>query len=278
MLTVINANMANAIRSRTVQKGIDPRDYALVAFGGAGPAARRRGGRHAGHSRGDRAAASRHHLGDRPARPRDLHYDAIRTAFQVRARARPRAHQRATSPPWRRSSPSAVHRRRHRRSRTSRFERRGDLRYVGQGYELQVPIPDGHDRRQGAGQGVRDLPRAPSPRVRPPLRRARIEIVNMRLTGVGRCRQDRQARRRRGNSLDAARVKTGTLHVPRRRQARRAIDDRLLSRATCCRSARHRRSRHHPAERLAPPSCRPAAQRRGRRRRQPDHPRSEAQP
>ena len=29
--------MANAIRSRTVQKGIDPREYALVAFGGAGP-------------------------------------------------------------------------------------------------------------------------------------------------------------------------------------------------------------------------------------------------
>ena len=30
--------MANAIRSRTIfQKGIDPRDYSLVAFGGAGP-------------------------------------------------------------------------------------------------------------------------------------------------------------------------------------------------------------------------------------------------
>ena len=29
--------MANAIRSRTVQKGIDPRGFSLVAFGGAGP-------------------------------------------------------------------------------------------------------------------------------------------------------------------------------------------------------------------------------------------------
>ena len=37
VLTIVTANMANAIRSRTVQKGIDPRDYALVAFGGAGP-------------------------------------------------------------------------------------------------------------------------------------------------------------------------------------------------------------------------------------------------
>ena len=37
ILTIINGNMANAIRSRTVQKGIDPRGFALVAFGGAGP-------------------------------------------------------------------------------------------------------------------------------------------------------------------------------------------------------------------------------------------------
>jgi len=37
VLTILNANMANAIRARTVQKGLDPRDFALVAFGGAGP-------------------------------------------------------------------------------------------------------------------------------------------------------------------------------------------------------------------------------------------------
>mgnify|MGYP006214242883 CR=1 FL=1 len=30
VITLINANMANAIRSRTVQKGIDPRNYVLV--------------------------------------------------------------------------------------------------------------------------------------------------------------------------------------------------------------------------------------------------------
>src|SRR6202012_1987816 len=37
ILTIVNANMANAISSRTVQKGLDPRDFVLVAFGGAGP-------------------------------------------------------------------------------------------------------------------------------------------------------------------------------------------------------------------------------------------------
>jgi N-methylhydantoinase A len=37
MLAIINANMADAMRTITVKQGIDPRDFALVAFGGAGP-------------------------------------------------------------------------------------------------------------------------------------------------------------------------------------------------------------------------------------------------
>lgn len=34
---VVNAKMADAIRTLTVRKGIDPREFTLVAFGGAGP-------------------------------------------------------------------------------------------------------------------------------------------------------------------------------------------------------------------------------------------------
>lgn len=37
MLDVVNAKMAQAIRTITVEKGIEPRDFAIVAFGGAGP-------------------------------------------------------------------------------------------------------------------------------------------------------------------------------------------------------------------------------------------------
>jgi N-methylhydantoinase A len=37
MLTIINAKMADAMRTITVEQGIDPRDFSLVAFGGAGP-------------------------------------------------------------------------------------------------------------------------------------------------------------------------------------------------------------------------------------------------
>ena len=34
---VANANMARAIRSVTIERGRDPRDFTLVAFGGSGP-------------------------------------------------------------------------------------------------------------------------------------------------------------------------------------------------------------------------------------------------
>ena len=37
MLAVADATMANAIREITIMRGIDPRDFTLVAFGGAGP-------------------------------------------------------------------------------------------------------------------------------------------------------------------------------------------------------------------------------------------------
>ena len=139
-LTILNANMANAIRSRTVQKGIDPRGFALVAMGGAGPL------------HGAEVAA----MLDIPEvivppypgissamglLTADLKYDAIRTQFQL-------------------SSSVDLHRinadfakmeadltARFAEDRIAKdqitFTRSGDLRYVGQGYELKVPIGDG---------------------------------------------------------------------------------------------------------------------------------------
>jgi N-methylhydantoinase A len=38
VIEIANWNMANAIRQMTIQRGIDPRTFALLAFGGAGPA------------------------------------------------------------------------------------------------------------------------------------------------------------------------------------------------------------------------------------------------
>ena len=37
MVKIANENMANAVRIVTVEQGIDPREFAILAFGGAGP-------------------------------------------------------------------------------------------------------------------------------------------------------------------------------------------------------------------------------------------------
>jgi N-methylhydantoinase A len=37
ILAIINAKMADAMRTITIRRGIDPRDYSLVSYGGAGP-------------------------------------------------------------------------------------------------------------------------------------------------------------------------------------------------------------------------------------------------
>jgi len=38
VIDIVNAKMADAIRTITIQRGIDPREFSLAAFGGAGPA------------------------------------------------------------------------------------------------------------------------------------------------------------------------------------------------------------------------------------------------
>jgi len=89
------------------------------------------------------------------------------------------------------------------------FSRWADLRYVGQGYELRVSIPPGaldaaglegvwqrfHELHQGEyGQS---FPASP------------IEIVNIRVIGIGRMPRIGRLRMPSGRSLEEARVKTG---------------------------------------------------------------------
>src|ERR1700733_14725761 len=190
VLTVINSNMANAIRSRTVQKGIDPRDFALVAFGGAGPL------------HGVEVAAM---LGFRevivPPYPgitsamglltTDLKYDTIRTQFQVSGNVdldRLNADITAMEDQLRRQFVAD-----HLEAASMSFVRDSDLRYVGQGYELKIPLAVGvigkreleeiwkrfheaHEREYGHA-----FPSNP------------IEIVNVRVIGVGQMTEDHQA-------------------------------------------------------------------------------------
>ncbi|MGO4833168.1 hydantoinase/oxoprolinase family protein, partial [Rhizobiaceae sp. 2RAB30] len=134
VLTIINANMANAIRSRTVQKGIDPRGFALVAFGGAGPLH----GAEVAAMLGIPEVIVPPYPGITSAMgllTTDLKYDAIRTQFQVsgavdlsRLNADCRAMEGQLAAQFEADRIPAEQ---------VSFERIGDLRYVGQGYELK---------------------------------------------------------------------------------------------------------------------------------------------
>ncbi|MEM0909120.1 MAG: hydantoinase/oxoprolinase family protein, partial [Pseudomonadota bacterium] len=150
IITLINANMANAILSRTVQRGIDPRDFALVAFGGAGPL----------HG-AEVAAELDIPLVIVPPHPgitsavglltTDLRYDAVRTAFQLdstvdldRLNETLAEMGREIAQQFEADGVDTA---------TVTTSRAGDLRYAGQGYELKIPLPD-EPLDQAAFEGV----------------------------------------------------------------------------------------------------------------------------
>jgi N-methylhydantoinase A len=140
VLTIVNHNMANAIRTRTIQKGKDPRTFTLVAFGGAGPL-------HAAE-----VAAS---LGLPevlvPLYPgitsamgllaSDLKYDLLRTMFllgdEVRGAELATVFTALDAEAREHLVADGV------AAEDMSFERYADCRYLGQGYELRVPLDDG---------------------------------------------------------------------------------------------------------------------------------------
>ena len=207
VLTILNANMANAIRSRTVQKGTDPRGYTLVAFGGAGPL------------HGADVAAMLDipevivppHPGITSAAgllTTDLKYDNIRTSFQVsesinleRINADYADMEAALAvqleadgvPPEK-----------------TRLERTADLRYVGQGYELRITLEPGTLNEAGLNAGFdqfQSIHKAEYGHIFPD---NPIEIVNLRVTGIGEMPKIGTPQTHSGaHSLASAVLKTG---------------------------------------------------------------------
>jgi N-methylhydantoinase A len=178
ILTIANSNMARAIRSRTIEKGHDPREFALVAFGGAGPL-------HAA----DVADSLEIPEVLVPPHPgitsagglltSDLKYDQMRTVFQLQGNVdverlnRELDELEADLRGWlqRDGVPGE----------DVEVIRALDCRYVGQGYELRVTLADGafteealeafhvlHAREYGSAYA--------DP----------IEIVNARVSAIGR--------------------------------------------------------------------------------------------
>ena len=206
ILTVVNSNMANAIRSRTVQKGIDPRGFALVAFGGAGPL----------HGAEVAAMLAIHDVIVPPypgitsamgLLTTDLKYDAIRTQFQVSGGvdlARLNADLAEMERHLARQFEAD-----HFAADAVSFARDGDLRYLGQGYELKVPFPGGRLGEADVEQIWRSFHDAHRREYGNAFEARPIEIVNVRVSGFGKMPKIETLRAPRGGSLAAARTKTG---------------------------------------------------------------------
>ena len=206
VLTIVTSHMANAIRSRTVQKGIDPREFALVAFGGAGPL-------HAvdvAAELGTQTVVIPRYPGITSAiglLTTDLKYDTIRTEFQVsgeidleRMNADLVTMAQELTAQFEADGINAA---------DVRFARAGDLRYVGQGYELRIAFPEGpvteaalesiFDQFHAQHEAEYGHRFADSP----------IEIVNVRVSGVGTMPKIDRLGAPEGGSLALARVDTG---------------------------------------------------------------------
>ena len=192
VLTIINSNMANAIRSRTVQKGIDPRGFALVAFGGAGPL------------HGAEVAAMLEipevivppYPGITSAMgllTTDLKYDAIRTQFQVSGSV-DLDRLNADFAAWRAELTAQFDGRPHRRRRVAfAARRRSPLRRPGlRAARCRFPA-GGSTPRRSLKACWRRFHDAHAAEYGHAFAASPIEIVNIRVSGVGQIAEDRRA-------------------------------------------------------------------------------------
>ncbi len=87
--------------------------------------------------------------------------------------------------------------------------RDGDLRYVGQGYELKIPIPEGELTEASLKEIWRLFHEAHKREYGHAFEQNPIEIVNVRVTGVGAMPKIRKLQAPAGGSLAAARTRVG---------------------------------------------------------------------
>jgi len=206
VLTILNNNMANAIRSRTVQKGLDPRDFSLVAFGGAGPLH----GADVADALGIPEVVIPPYPGITSASgllTTDLKYDLLKTSFQIsgdidlgRMNADFADLEATLLAQYTADGLDAG---------SVDMQRTGDLRYVGQGYELRVSVPPG----ELDAQSMETVWRAFSARHEAEYGHAfpdnPIEIVNIRLSGKGQMPKISRRNVTGGGAADSALVRTG---------------------------------------------------------------------
>jgi N-methylhydantoinase A len=228
MLQIVNNNMMGALRVVSVEKGYDPRDFALIAFGGAGPL-------HAGQLAellGTPTVVVPPHPGILSALgllSTDLQHDAVRTFVQRgpeydvtgmeavyrTLQADAAAYLTAEGVPAARQT----------------FQRQADLRYAKQGFEVTVDFPAATVSTASVQQLMALFHQRHEQLYTYAAADTPVEIVNLRLRAVGR--MDKLALPR------VATVAEGT--VPQPNQSRTVyfastgtIDTPVFARHTLC--------------------------------------------
>ncbi|EOR24793.1 hydantoin utilization protein A [Niallia nealsonii AAU1] len=186
ILQIMNNNMANAIREKTVQKGEDPREFSLVAFGGAGPL-------HAV----DVAKILNIPEVIVPLYPginsatglltTDLKYDVIKTEFMLSSDLDfATLHQdfyELEEELTRRLLEDGI------AEDQITILRSVDCRYIGQGYELRVDFPTGLVDKQSVELVWEEFHKNHESEYGHSFYENPIEIVNIRVTGLAPCQK-----------------------------------------------------------------------------------------
>jgi len=182
IIRLVNANMMHALRTVSIERGRDPRDFALVPFGGAGPT-------HGVHiaeelalrrvvippipgcnsALGILSSDVRHDLvATLRARMTRLAPTELADALAVMVEEAQRELDEDGIPPEKRSLRASL-----------------DMRYAGQAYELNVPLSSLRPDPTTMSQAVADFHIAHETRYGHALADDLVDLVNVRLTGLG---------------------------------------------------------------------------------------------
>jgi N-methylhydantoinase A len=182
ILRVVNATMIRGIRLVTVEKGLDPRDFALVCFGGAGPL---------------HAVKLAQELGIRtilvPGGPgvtcalgllmADFRHDYSRTFVGRLATLDPGRLQAAFAAlearAWAQMTVDGF------TEDSVVLTRAADLRHAGQGYELEVPVPTGDCDRAMLDALAGEFGQRHCAKYGYAMAPETVEIITLRLVAIG---------------------------------------------------------------------------------------------
>ncbi|WAH37145.1 hydantoinase/oxoprolinase family protein [Alicyclobacillus dauci] len=204
ILTIVNNNMANAIRAKTVQKGHDPRSFSLMALGGAGPM-------HAvevAQILGVPEVIIPPHPGITSATgllTTDLKYDAVQTLFMQsdkldldRVNAIIEKLEKQIQDQLKEAGFA---------EEDTVVRRYFDCRYIGQGYELRVSVPETTLTPENVSSIWTSFHKYHEQEYGHAFEGSPIEIVNLRLTGIGTMPKIGNPKVPHGSSLEDALVK-----------------------------------------------------------------------